>query len=39
MNLKVDFALNFSNNSSLKCFLMPQMNPKKFLHNTTFSVD
>ena len=38
MILNVDFAFKLSNYLSLKPFYMPQMNPKKFLHNPTFSV-
>jgi len=37
MILNVDFALKLSNYTSL-LYYMSQMNPKKFLHNTTFSV-
>ena len=37
MILNVDFALKLRNNTPLKRF-MAQMNPKKFLHNSTFSV-
>ena len=35
MIFNVDFELKLSN---FKKFYMPQMNPEKFLHNTTFSV-
>ena len=37
MILNVDFALKFGN-YIIKPFYISQMNPKRFLHNTTFSV-
>ena len=38
MIFKVDFALKLSNYISIHTFYMFQRAPKKFLHNTTFSV-
>jgi len=39
MILNLDFALKLNNSASLKRFIyMSQINPKKFLHNTIFSV-
>ena len=37
MILTVDFALKLSDYTSWKSFLMSQMNPKEFVHNTAYS--
>ena len=38
MIFNVDFALKLSNYTLFKRFFMSQMNPKDFLHNTTFLI-
>ena len=38
MNFNVEFVLELINYTSLKRFYLFQVNPKKCLHNTTFSL-